>query len=223
MNIGILVAVEFDAFYNIYGEPIEKFKHGYLEVFKYHIHGKDVYVAASNAGQIRASIAMTVLVEVYHCNIILNYGVVGALREQEVEELAVVQNVVHYDWDVSEVDVIEKGRYSMFDSTMIPVSKRLVDLAVKLDPDLEKVNLASGDKFVDRRADREKLYKEWNCDIVDMEGASIALCSYLFGVECLMIKAVSDTLETEGQGFYENFERASRVAVKLIDDLILNL
>lgn len=30
MNIGILVAVEFDAFYNIYGEPVERYKHGAL-------------------------------------------------------------------------------------------------------------------------------------------------------------------------------------------------
>ena len=220
MNIGILVAVEFDAFYNIYGEPIESYKHGGFEVLKYQIHGKNVYVCPSKAGQIRASMAMTLLLDFYKCDTIINYGVVGALSNQEVEELAVVESVCHYEWDTTDADGGPKGKYEAFDEIFFKCTPRLVDLAQKIDPHLKKVKLASGDKFVAGLEAKTALRKEWGCDIVDMEGAAIAISSKLYGANFVMIKAVSDALTEGGAEFYDNFERASKVAVKIIDDLI---
>ena len=220
MNIGILVAVEFDAFYDIYKEPIERYKHGSFEVLKYHIHDKDVYVCPSSAGQIRAAMAMTLLLDVYKCNTIINYGVVGALNDREVEELTVVESVVHYEWDTSDLDDVKKGQYEIFDDVAMKTTESLVDLAIKINPYLKKVRLASGDKFIAGLDAKTKLAKDWGCDIVDMEGAAIALSSHLYGVDFLMIKAVSDALTEGGKEFYSNFERASKVAVAIIDDII---
>lgn len=220
MNIGILVAVEFDAFYNIYKEPIEKYKHGSFEVLKYHIHDKDVFVCPSSAGQIRAAIAMTLLLDVYKCNTIINYGVVGALNNREVEELTVVESVVHYEWDTSDLDDVKKGQYEIFDDVAIKTTESLVDLAIKINPHLKKVKLASGDKFVSGFEAKSKLAKQWDSDIVDMEGAAIALACHLYQADFVMIKAVSDALTEGGAEFIDNFERASKVAVGIIDDII---
>ncbi len=220
MNIGILVAVEFDAFYNIYGEPVERYKHGGFEVLKYQIHGKDVFVCPSRAGQIRAAMAMTILLDFYKCETIINYGVVGALSNQEVEELAVVESVCHYEWDTSDADDLPKGQYEIFDDVAMITTGSLVELAMKIDPHLKKVRLASGDKFVAGLEAKTALRNEWGCDIVDMEGAAIAIASKLYEADFVMIKAVSDALTDGGAEFYENFERASKVAVKIIDDLI---
>lgn len=84
----------------------------------------------------------------------------------------------------------------------------------------KKVKLASGDKFVAGFEAKSKLVKDWDCDIVDMEGAAIALACHLYGADFLMIKAVSDALTEGGAEFYENFERASKFAVGIIDDII---
>ncbi len=220
MNIGILVAVEFDAFYNIYKEPIEKYKHGSFEVLKYHIHDKDVFVCPSSAGQIRAAIAMTLLLDVYKCNTIINYGVVGALNNREVEQLTVVESVIHYEWDTSDLDDVKKGQYEIFDDVAIKTTESLVDLAIKINPHLKKVKLASGDKFVSGFEAKSKLAKDWDSDIVDMEGAAIALACHLYQADFVMIKAVSDALTEGGAEFIDNFERASKVAVEIIDDII---
>lgn len=94
-----------------------------------------------------------------------------------------------------------------------------MDLVQKIDPHLKRVKLASGDKFAGLEA-KTVLREEWGCDIVDMEGAAIAISSKLYGANFVMIKAVSDAL-TDGEAEYDdNFERASKVAVKIIDDLI---
>lgn len=220
MNIGILVAVEFDAFYNIYKDPIERYKHGSFEVLKYHIHGKDVFVCPSSAGQIRAAIAMTLILDIYKCDTIINYGLVGALSDHKVGELTVVESVSHYEWDTSDVEDVKKGQYGIFDDVAMKTTESLVDLAIKIDPNLKKVKLASGDKFVAGFEAKSKLAKDWDCDIVDMEGAAIALACHLYGADFLMIKAVSDALTEGGAEFYENFERASKFAVGIIDDII---
>ena len=220
MNIGILVAVEFDAFYNIYKDPIERYDHGSFEVLKYHIHGKDVFVCPSSMGQIRAALAMTLLLDVYKCGTIINYGVVGALNERQVEELTVVESVSHYEFDISDLDGAAKGQYEIFDDIAMKTTESLVDLAIEIDPHLKKVRLASGDKFVAGEKAKTKLANDWECDIVDMEGAAIALACHLYGADFLMIKAVSDALTEGGAEFYENFERASKVAVGIIDDVI---
>lgn len=223
MNIGIMVAVEFDAFYTLYGEPIEKYEHGKIEIYKYNIHGKNVFVANSSAGQIRATIATTLLLELYKCDIILNYGVVGALSTQDLEALAVVENVVYYEWDTSGIDPVEKGQFELFDSIYIPTTKRLMEMALEIDPKLEKVNLASGEKFVDDPAEKQNLKKTWNCDIVDMEGAGIAITCHIYGKEFLMIKAVSDTLAGGANEFLENLSKASRTVTKTLDKIIEEL
>lgn len=220
MNIGILVAVEFDAFYDIYKEPIERYKHGSFEVLKYHIHDKDVYVCPSSAGQIRAAMAMTLLLDVYKCNTIINYGVVGALNNREVEQLTVVESVIHYEWDTSDLDDVKKGQYEIFDDVAIKTTESLVDLAIKINPHLKKVKLASGDKFVSGFEAKSKLAKDWDSDIVDMEGAAIALACHLYQADFVMIKAVSDALTEGGAEFIDNFERASKVAVEIIYDII---
>ena len=220
MNIGILVAVEFDAFYNIYKDPIERYDHGSFEVLKYHIHGKDVFVCPSSAGQIRAAIAMTLLLDTYKCDTIINYGVVGALNNHEVEDLTVVDSVCHYEWDASGIFDVKKGQYEIFDGIEIKTTDSLIDLATNINPNLKKVRLASGDKFVAGENAKTKLANDWECDIVDMEGAAIALACHLYGANFLMIKAVSDALTEGGAEFYENFERASKVAVGIIDDVI---
>lgn len=220
MNIGILVAVEFDAFYNIYKDPIERYKHGSFEVLKYHIHGKDVFVCPSSAGQIRAAIAMTLILDIYKCDTIINYGLVGALSDHKVGELTVVESVSHYEWDTSDVEDVKKGQYGIFDDVAMKTTESLVDLAIKIDPNLKKVKLASGDKFVAGFEAKTRLAKDWDCDIVDMEGAAIALACHLYGADFLMIKAVSDALTEGGAEFYENFERASKFAVGIIDDII---
>lgn len=223
MNIGILVAVEFDAFFNKYGEPKKTNIHGPIKVYEYEIAGKNIFVAESNAGQIRASIAMTILLEVYNCRTILNYGVVGALSEQELEALGVVSGVYHTEWDTTGADDVEKGQYTFFESALIPTSKKLLELALKIDPDLQVVKLASGDKFVDTAYDKKALREEWGADIVDMEGAAVAISSHLYGADCIMLKAVSDTLSGGADEYYKNFEKTSKVAIEVLGKMIEEL
>lgn len=219
MNIGILVAVEFDAFFKKYGKEKERFRHGFFDVLHYEIKNKDIYVILSNAGQIRAAMAMTILLETYKCEMVLNFGVVGALRDQKLSDVAIVSEVVHYEFDVS-VENRPVGKYDIFDEVQIPMKSNLVELASKIHPEIPLVKLASGDKFVEGKEKKSKLREEFGADIVDMEGAAIAIASYAYDVPCLMIKSVSDGLEDSFLHFVENLNRASEEALEIMDKII---
>lgn len=91
---------------------------------------------------------MTLLLDIYKCDTIINYGLVGALSDHKVGELTVVESVSHYEWDTSDVEDVKKGQYRIFDDVAMKTTESLVDLAIKIDPNLKKVKLASGDKFV---------------------------------------------------------------------------
>ena len=44
------------------------------------------------------------------CDVILNFGVTGALEEDlQVDDLFVVEKVCHYDFDTSAIDAVKKG------------------------------------------------------------------------------------------------------------------
>ena len=104
-KFGIIAAVEIDAVKRRYGKPIEKINDGGFDIYHYEANGNDVYVLHSGAGEISAAAATQLLISVYHVDMILNFGVVGSLtKEMDDIRLCVVEKVVHYQFDTSEVD-----------------------------------------------------------------------------------------------------------------------
>lgn len=59
----------------------------------------------------------------------------------------IVESVVHYDFDTSEADGCEVGRYLEYPSVYISTTKEIVDKAIESEPLLRKVICALGDKF----------------------------------------------------------------------------
>ena len=111
-KFGIIAAVEIDAVKRRYGKPIEKINDGGFDIYHYEANGNDVYVLHSGAGEISAAAATQLLISVYHVDMILNFGVVGSLtKEMDDIRLCVVEKVVHYQFDTSEVDHCPVGQY----------------------------------------------------------------------------------------------------------------
>jgi len=75
--------------------------------------------------------------------------------------------------------------------------------------------VASGDKFVEDRAEKNRL-RALGCDICDMEIAAIARVCLLSGVRCLSIKCISDTYEGGSGDFLTNVERSAKAAFRVL-------
>lgn len=223
-KIGMMVAVEMDAVFAVFGQPKETKEVYGFKTYIYDVEDKEVYAIHSGAGQISASAATMLLIAVYQVEAVFNFGVVGGLvPEMALAKTCVVEKVVHYDYDTSACDHCEVGRYLDYPSIYIPTTTDLREKAQSISPDLMAVTCASGDKFVDDQTQKENLVKQFNAQICEMEAAAIALTCNRCQVPCLMIKTVSDALSGGANSFWENLQETSKLCLETMKKIIIEL
>ena len=221
LKIGMVVAVEIDAVINKYEGALEDVPAKGFQVKKHAAEKYDLYVVNSGAGEIAAASAAQYLISAIGVDMIVNFGVVGGLTpEMTVAKLAVVTNVVHYDYDISEYLGYPKAQYAAYDSVYIPTTASLCEAAMRVEPTLKPVICASGDKFIGEAERKWSLHEEFNADICEMEAAGVVLTANRSGVPCLLIKAVSDSMGGGAEEFAKEFERAAAICLETVDRVI---
>ena len=74
------------------------------------------------------------LISLFDVDLIVNYGVVGALTEElKVTNICLVEKVIHYDMDTSAADHCEVGRYLEYQDIYLPTTKKYVQLVIILE------------------------------------------------------------------------------------------
>lgn len=223
-KIGMVIAVEFAPFKEAYGEATEVVKENGFATHIYEKETYDLFVIQSGAGEILASIATQYLIDKFAVELILNYGVVGSLNEKLSHSLmCVVKEMVDYRFDISEVDDVEVGRHTQFESRILKTNEKLLNEAMEISPNLLPVRCASGDRFVSKAEDKQAIAKEFGCDICEMEAAGIYLASYMNNVPSLFIKVVADTLFGGAGEYNEKSSSAARECVKILEHILSNL
>ncbi len=225
-KIGIIVAVkdEFNSFLKDNSFEIEKVNNTCFEVDKTVINNNEIYVLRSGYGEIDASAGTQFLISVFGVEYVLNYGVVGALKPGlKVQDLFLIDKVVHYDFDASSVDGTRVGEYLDIQDVYMKTSSFLNDKIIELMPTISPVICASGDKFIVDKALKKKLDDEFNASICDMESAAIIRVCIKNKVMCAAIKCISDTLEGAGKDYLENVSASSKKAFDLLKKLLFSI
>ena len=220
-KIGVVVAIEVDSVLARYGAPAELRQEGGYTVRTYRNGDVELIVMDSGAGEISAATATQVLISEYGVDMVLNFGVVGALTgEMAAAELCVVEKVIHYDFDTTGWLNLPRGCYPGQESAYLSTTPELIEKALAVYPTLKKVTCASADKFVDRPEDKKALREAYGADICEMEAAGIVLTCNRCGVPCLLIKAVSDSLTGGGAEFFTELARVSAICFDVLDQII---
>lgn len=221
MKLGMLVAVEIGAVMKSGFRLIREEKIGKFAVYTFDIHGKTAHVIHSGAGQVFAAAATEILISVYKADLIINFGIVGSLREDVLLGSAcVVEKIVDYMYDTSEADHCERGRHLNYPDIYLPADEALIQKALAVVPELQRVTCASGNKFVGTAEEKRWLRQAFNCDIVEMEAAGIQLICDMHGIPCLFVKGVSDSLYGGAKEFAEMFETASEACFQIVSDIM---
>ena len=221
MKIGLIIAIgrELKAFLES-GEQLAEETVAGRTVYHTRMDGHEIHAVQSGCGEIDAAAATMLLIVRYGCEVILNFGVTGALEaDLRVEDLFVVEKACHYDFDTSPIDPVKKGQYVEYPDEFIPLDPGLVRLAEEKVPGIRRVADASGDKFVEDRAEKLRL-RNMGCGICDMEIAAIARTCERSGVKCLSIKCISDTFDGDGGDFATNVERSAGKAFRAMREMI---
>jgi adenosylhomocysteine nucleosidase len=217
MKIGLIIAVdrELTAFLNSGEERTEEVVAG-RTVYHTVMDGHEIRAVKSGCGEIDAAAATMLLIVRYGCEIVLNFGVAGALdADLKVDDLFAVEKVCHYDFDITAFEAVKKGQYEEYPDEFIPLDPGLVQLVAETVPGIRKVAAASGDKFVEDRAEKLRL-RGMGCNICEMEIAAIARTCERSGVKCLSIKCISDTFDGNGEDFNSNVRRSAEKAFRVI-------
>lgn len=225
-NIGLVVAVEIKSVLEKYGTPYSEEKIDAYTVLTYKINNNtNLLVIHSGAGQIAAAATTQFLISKLNCSLILNFGIVGGLTpEMSKVTTCIVDKIIHYDFDTSEVDEgYTIGRYPEYPDEYIPTTQYLIDKALEIEPTLKKVTVASGDKFIGQAEKKQKLHTQFGADICEMESAGIALTCNRNNIPFLMIKCVSDGCGDSPQEYYNNFTNSARQCFDITDKIIRNI
>lgn len=223
-NIGMIVAVEIQAVLNKYGDFLEELEFTGYSVKKYSTEKYNLFVVNCGVGEIAAAAGTQFLISQFSVDFVVNFGVVGGLtHEMAVSKTCIVESVVHYDFDTSEVDNCEVARYIEYPSIYIQTTADLVEAATKVCPSLKRVVCASADKFVSDREKKQYLHDIYKADICEMEAAGIILTCNKNNTPCLLIKAVSDGITGGAEEFKAQVDSSAALCLDIVNEIMDNL
>ncbi|WP_148550423.1 5'-methylthioadenosine/S-adenosylhomocysteine nucleosidase [Paraclostridium bifermentans] len=223
-NIGMIVAVEIEAVLNEFGTPIQELNFEGYYVYQYKLGKHNLFVIHSGAGEIAAAMTTQFLISKFNVDLIVNFGVVGGLTyEMKLARTCIVESVVHYDFDTSEADGCEIGRYLEYPNIHISATKEIVNKAIEIEPTLKKVICASGDKFIAKKDRKEELHNMYKADICEMEAAGIILTCNKNKIPCLLIKTVSDSITGGVNEFKNSINESARICIEITSKILSNI
>lgn len=177
------------------------------------IDEKCVVVAKCGIGKVFASICAQAMILEYHPDVIINSGVAGTLsNELGVMDVAIAKNVVQHDMDTSAIGD-PKGLISGINVIYIETNENVVNCienACKtLDCEFKTGTIASGDKFISHKEDKDFIKNEFSAIACEMEGASVGHVCYVNNVPFGIIRAISD-----GEGAEMDYQTFAPLAAK---------
>ena len=165
-----------------------------VRVIQIEAEGHTVYLANCGIGEIRAALAVQMLVDLFDIEAVLNFGFVGSLNKNiPVGETVIAERTVHHQFDISAVNDEPVGKYDKRDGIFFETGKEIIELVQRVLPSpLRTVTVASGDKFVAGSETKKNLRDAFDADICEMELAGICLAAERNGIPVFSLKVVSD-------------------------------
>ena len=168
-----------------------------IEFFCGRLCGKNVVVAKCGIGKVFAAMCAQTMILEFGVTHLINTGVGGKLSEKlDLLDVAVADGVVQHDMDTSPLgDPV--GLISGINKVVLPTSKTLAELAVNAAREQGKVCvcgiIASGDQFICSEQKKKYIVDNFNAVCCEMEGAAIGHVCFVNGVECLIVRSISDS------------------------------
>ncbi len=188
------------------------------------IGAHDVVVTVAGIGKVNAAMIATLAIDHFHPSVIVVTGVAGAIDETlRIGDVVVAEHVLHHDTGVLEPDgfrLYQSGHVPFFNPTeqlgyrpsdelLGRVRQRLAgfELSPVLgnQPSVVFGTVATGDQFLESDIERRRLHATLGAHVVEMESAAVAQIAGHFGVDHLVIRAVSDLAGSDAAFDFERF------------------
>ena len=219
-TVGVVVAVEDSIISLLWGEGKIVQENPFGNIRKFRVGDMDIYVVKSGAGEIKAAAATQYLIDWCGVEMIANYGVAGACTDDlRSGESVIVNGVVHYDYDLSEIDGTPTGRYEDFTDVVMNTDDRLLRLSKLAFPGMKQAICASGDKFLSYEQ-KQWCNSQFGAQVCDMEAAGILLTCHRNRIPCLIVKTVADGLTGGGTEYWDVKEKAAEAGLRVLQVIL---
>lgn len=212
IRIGMVCAMpeESASFYTEFGQVMCVYNVGSFCVEQFNYKDKEVYLINSGIGEISGALATQILILLFKVDFIFNLGLVGSLKPQySCKQIVVADEIVHYDFTLSASDKDKAGKYpDQREDFIMKIPNLLIDRFLAVFP-LERVRVASGDKFVDDSELKNYLVDRFDCDVCEMESAGIYRACKLHNIPLLMIKCISDNADEGANDSFNSIVKSS--------------
>ena len=187
---------------------------------------KDVVIARCGIGKVFAAICAQTMILNFGVTHIINTGVAGTLSEKlSILDVAIADGLVQHDMDTSPIgDPV--GLISGINKIVLPTSEKMAmiasDVASEMGVNHAQGIIASGDQFISN-ADRKRfIVDSFGAIACEMEGAAIGHVCYVNGVECLIVRAISDSASGEATMEYPEMvalaaEQSRKMTEKILE------
>ena len=173
------------------------------------LYGKRVVVAKCGVGKVFAAICAEAMIIKYAPALVVNTGVGGAL-EKSLRPLDIVfaDKLVQHDMDTSPIgDPV--GLISGINRVYFETDKRALDVLTAAAEELEIKHsvgtVATGDRFIAQKADKERISNLFGASACEMEGGSIAHTAFVNETPFMVVRAISDSADGDASMDYPTF------------------
>ncbi len=169
-----------------------------------------VVIAASGIGMTNAAATAQHIIDVYNPAAIIFTGICGAINPQhQIGDIVIPDQWLIHDhgyWGKNgfKTDSVEVGSQHMLDMPVdTSLARQLADAGDAVAfrfrtvmgriPEVRRGGLGvSGDAFIDSKAKREQLFRDFQAEIVDMESAAVVQTARASGIPVAIVRSCSD-------------------------------
>lgn len=180
-----------------------------------------IVLARSGVGKVNAALCAQCMILRFGTDFIVNTGIAGAMgKGLGVLDIVVSSDAVYHDVDATNWGY-KIGQIPQMDVYNFEADKKMVAAIQEIFPTLQEAQghklavgrVASGDQFIADKELKARIMQNFNPLCVEMEGAAIAHACHLNGVPFVIIRALSDMADDNGEAAYTfNEETAARLS-----------
>ncbi len=227
MKIGIVGAMEIEV-----GElkkqlsEREEHKKGSFIFYTGKLHCHEIVLLQSGIGKVNAAVGTAILIDNFKPDCVINTGIAGAFPGKlKVGDIVVSKDLIHHDVDCR-VFGYKPGQIPEMPESFV-ANPWLTALAEKCIRKLNattavKASILTGDQFMSDPESTLKLKLQFpDAQAIEMEAAAIAQTCYLFAVDFVVIRSISDVAGQEDAVEYETFaEEVAMNSAKIVIEMI---
>ena len=193
------------------------------DVYIGNLDNNEVIIAKTGIGKVAASSFLTLLIERYNPDVVLNIGIAGGYSKSlRTLDTLVVTSAYYSDVDMTG-DEFSNLRYGQLEEMpeCFECDKSLLLKAKEiLQGEAHYGSIATGDQFVTNYEKCSNIVETYftNSDILafDMESAAFLHVCYLYNIPCLVIRTISDLIGSTTPLDYAHFSTLASYKVGMV-------